>query len=89
MANMPQIKIDQAALEQAAQEAIAKAQPQYNAALQEVVRGVRDDMEQQPADDIHAELERRLRDRFGEGFTSNDDVLRRVAEEISAGTLTG
>jgi hypothetical protein len=89
MANTPKFKINKAALDQVVEKAIATAQPQYDAALQEVVRGVRDEMEHQPAEEIYAELERRLHDRFGPGFTPNEDALRRIAEEISAGTLSG
>lgn len=87
MAN-PRIKINHAALEQIKQEAIAKLQPEYDAALRDVVRGVRDDMEGQPAEKIYAELVRRLQAEMP-GMQPNEENLRRVAQEISDGTLTG
>ena len=81
-------KINQAALNAAAAEGLAKLQPEYDAAVQGVVRGVRDDMEGQPADEVYPELVRRLEAEIP-GVQPNESNLRRVAQEISDGTLTG
>ena len=84
----PKIKINKNVLEQIRQEAIAKFQPDYDMALQDVVRGVRDDMEGEPVEEVYAEMVRRLQKDIP-GVQLQEENLRRVAQEISDGTLTG
>jgi hypothetical protein len=79
-------KFNEAALEKLKQDAIRKLQPEVDARLQGIIRGVRDEMEGQPADDVYAELVTRL---DAAGVTPNEPNVRKLAEEIQAGTLTG
>lgn len=80
--------LDEAAILRAVQPKLDEIQAQANLAVQDVVRGVRDDMEGQPADDVYAELVKRLNEQIS-GMTLNHDNLRALAAEIEAGTLTG
>lgn len=79
--------INQAALDDAVAESMASLQAEYTAALQDVVREVRDEMEGQPVDEVYDELVRRLEEEIP-GSQPNEPNLRIVAQEISDGTLT-
>lgn len=89
MARTPKtrITINEDAIRKAAQPGLDGLQAKLTAELQATLRELRDEMEGQPADDVQAELVKRLDARIP-GFRPNDDVVRRYAEAISEGTLT-
>lgn len=78
-------KFNEEALEKLKREAIRNLQPQVDAKIQDIVRGVRDEMEGQPANTVYAELISRME---AAGVVPNEPNVRKVADEIEAGTLT-
>ena len=65
-----------------------EVQPQVNAAVQDVVRGVRDEMVGDPADQVYTELVARLQQEFP-AIELNEPELREIAQTIEDGTLEG
>lgn len=81
------IHINEDALQRAIQPQIDKMQADLNEQLRSSIRGVRDEMEGQPADDVYAVLIQRL-ERDIPNLNVNEANMRTVAAEIEAGTLT-
>jgi hypothetical protein len=82
------LKADEKALREAIQPQLAEVAAMLTSALQDLAREVRDEMTDRPADEVHAELRRRIEQAIP-GVELDEAKLRPVAEEISAGTLTG
>jgi hypothetical protein len=88
MATKSALKIDEEALREAIRPQLAEVAAMLTSALQDLARQVRDEMADRPADEVHAELRRRIEEAIP-GVDLDEAKLRPVAEEISAGTLTG
>lgn len=71
------------AMEKLLQDAAAQMQPQVNAVAQDVVKAVDDAMRGRPAEEVHAELKRRM---MARGLRPSPG-LREYAVAISEGTL--
>ena len=82
------LKADEKALREAIQPQLAEVAAMLTSALQDVAREVRDEMGGRPADEIGAELRRRIETAIP-GVELDESKLRVVAEEISAGRLVG
>ena len=88
MATNLRLVVDEGAARQAIPPQLAEAAAMLTTALQELARDVRDEMSDRPADEVYAELRRRIEEAIP-GVELDGAKLRPVAEEISAGTLTG
>lgn len=86
MGNKPTFKFNDAAGRKLEAEIKKKLQAEADKAVQNVVRGVRDDMNKQPADKVYVELLKRM---TKAGFQPDTANLREVAKEIEQGTLEG
>jgi hypothetical protein len=82
------VKLDEEQLRQAIAPQLAEMAAMLTSALQDVAREVRDEMGGRPADEIGAELRRRIETAIP-GVELDESKLRVVAEEISAGRLVG
>ena len=88
MATNLRLVVDEAPLRAAIRPQLAEVAAMLTGALQDLAREVRDEMAGRPADEVHAELRRRIEAAIP-GVELDEAKLRPVAEEISAGRLTG
>lgn len=80
-------EFDEAAMQRMIDDAAAKLQVQANQHLQDVIREVNADMSGQPAEAVYDRLVARLQQEIP-GLQVDEPNLRKVAQEISDGTVT-